>query len=65
LVGQHELGSGKVIAYEVYCHACGKPWEEQDPGVRFIYTDHVWECWDAGLCAERRAMNRLTEGTAG
>jgi hypothetical protein len=51
--------------YDRECHLCGKPWGEQDPGVRFIYTDHVWECWDAGLCAERRAMNRLTEGQAG
>ena len=47
------------MQYDVFCHICGHQWAEQDPGVRFILTDHVWECTDMGLCFERQAMNRL------
>jgi hypothetical protein len=47
------------LGYEVFCHICGKPYLEQDPEVRFIYTDHVWECFDEPACLERAALERM------
>ena len=44
------------ISYIVTCHICGWTYEEQDPRVRFIYTDHVWECADEAECFDRKAM---------
>ena len=44
-----------MTEYDVFCHICGKRWGEQDPGVRFIHSDHVWECFDEAACAERAA----------
>jgi alpha-D-ribose 1-methylphosphonate 5-phosphate C-P lyase len=50
-----------VIAYDVFCNICGHKWSEQDPGVTFIYGDHVWECFDEAMCAERKAMTELDQ----
>ena len=47
------------LGYEVFCHICGKPYHEQDPEVRFIYTDHVWECFDESACLERAALDTM------
>lgn len=44
-----------MIQYEVTCHICGARYAEQDPAVRFILTDHVWECEDASACFDRKA----------
>jgi len=44
------------ISYIVTCHRCGWQYEEQDPRVRFIQTDHVWECYDEAECFDRKAM---------
>jgi len=47
------------VRYVVYCHICGWGWDEQDPGVRFIQTDHVWECYDEAACFDRLTAYRL------
>jgi hypothetical protein len=44
-----------VISYRVFCHICGRGWDEQDPGVRYRYGDGVWECFDEAACFTRRA----------
>ena len=41
--------------YVVFCDVCGHGWDEQDPGVMFVQTDHVWTCFDEAACFERRA----------
>jgi len=43
-------------AYHVYCHICGWRWSENDPGVRFIQTDGVWECFDEAECFDRKSV---------
>jgi hypothetical protein len=45
--------------YQVFCRICGKPYHEQDPEVVFIYTDHVWVCFEEGACFERAALERM------
>ena len=52
------------MQYEVFCHLCGWRYLEQDPEVRFIYADHVWECADEGECFSRRAAGRIANGGA-
>ena len=41
------------------CSICGHVWAEQDPGVRYIHGDAVWECADEEQCFTRRAMRQL------
>ena len=48
-----------VIAYDVFCHICGHRYQETDPRVRFILTDHVWECADEADCFDRKASNDM------
>jgi hypothetical protein len=52
----HTWDDPGTVQYTVYCHICGHGWLEQDPGVRFRFVDHVWECYDEAMCFERRAM---------
>jgi len=52
----HDRHPFASISYIVHCHICGWGWDEQDPEVRFIYADHVWECADEGECWDRRMM---------
>lgn len=51
------------MQYEVTCDICGKTWLEQDPGVRFLGSDGVWECSEEAACFDRRAMKALDPGT--
>lgn len=44
------------MQYEVICDICGKTWLEQDPGVRYVYGDGVWQCSEESPCFDRRAM---------
>jgi hypothetical protein len=48
-----------VPGYEVFCHICGKPWHEQSPEVRYIYSEALWECFEEGACFERAALERM------
>ena len=48
-----------MIAYDVFCHICGQKWSEQDPSVRFVHGDGVWECSEESACFDRRAMRHL------
>lgn len=42
----------------VFCQICGMKWDSRDPGVRYLYGDDQWECYDEGPCFERhRALN--------
>lgn len=50
-----------TLGYVVFCHICGHGWDEQDPGVRFRYVDHVWECADEVPCFDRRALATLDQ----
>ena len=47
------------IGYEIFCHICGKPYHEQDPEVRRIWTEGVWECFNESACFERAALERM------
>lgn len=40
------------------CAICDKTWDTLDPGVRFIYGDGRWECWDEAACFKRRSLQR-------
>ena len=58
--GKHRhAGDCAPIGYVVFCHICGKSYHEQDPEVRWIQTDGVWECFDEGACFERAALERM------
>jgi hypothetical protein len=39
---------------DVFCEICGYCWDARDPGVRYIYADARWECWDEYACFARR-----------
>jgi hypothetical protein len=45
-----------LTQYEVFCHMCGAAYLEQDPEVRFIYAEGVWECFDEAACFARMAV---------
>ena len=53
-----------AMQYTVTCHVCGWRWLEQDPDVRFIYAEHVWECAEEVPCFERAAKQRLADARA-
>jgi len=52
------------LQYDVFCHICGWRYLEQDPAVRFIHAEHVWECADEAECFGRRAAGRPGNGGA-
>lgn len=46
------------------CKICGKVWDVRDPGVRFVYLEGVWECFDESACFGRRAIARALESAS-
>jgi hypothetical protein len=54
-----------MTGYDVFCHICGQSWMEQDPGVRFVQGDGVWECSEESACFGRRAMRQLHQEVTG
>ena len=38
---------------DVFCEICGTRWDSRDPGVRYIYGDGRWECYDEVACFAR------------
>ena len=45
-----------------FCQICGKAWDAQDPGVRYVHGDGRWECTDEVACFDRRSMQRGLAG---
>ncbi|HXZ73023.1 MAG TPA: hypothetical protein VEH31_19415 [Streptosporangiaceae bacterium] len=41
---------------DAYCSICGRQWDIRDPGVRRIWGDDAWECYDEPACFDRRAL---------
>ena len=54
-----------MIGYDVFCHICGQSWREQDPSVRWVHGDGVWECSEESACFDRRAMRQLHQEVTG
>ena len=52
----HDRHPFPSVEYVVFCHICGWGYREQDPAVRFVYGDHVWECCEEPECWDRRMM---------
>jgi hypothetical protein len=46
---------------DVWCEICGHQWDSRDPGVRYIYGDGRWECYDEAQCFGRRAIRAALE----
>lgn len=49
---------------DVWCAICGHRWDSLDPGVRFVYGDGRWECYDEDLCFGRRAIQLALDTAA-
>ena len=41
---------------DVFCEICDKRWDSLDPGVRYVYGDGRWECYDETQCFARQQI---------
>ena len=48
----------------VWCEICGKRWASLDPGVRYIFGDGRWECYDETQCFGRVHIAAALESAA-
>jgi hypothetical protein len=49
---------------DAWCEICGKRWDSRDPGVRYIYGDGRYECFDEVQCFGRRSIRSALDVAA-
>ena len=49
---------------DVWCQICGHKWDARDPGIRYLYGDGHYECFDEVQCFGRLSIRRALDAAS-